>query len=127
MADTEGGETFLAHSVAFVMVVEGVDGVVNRANETDPDALVCYFIGRHVGGRLTLASERTSDGTRAVLVFEKEAAARAFLIVEGLGPGWQAIGGVRHCALNLPTALTRGEEESTMVPIRNLEDHLQEA
>jgi len=68
--------------------------------------------------RLTLLSQRTSDGARAVLVFQDATAAEAFPIVEGLGPEWEvleqdnreaadllltcAAGGVKYIALNAP-------------------------
>lgn len=86
-----------------------------------------------------LLFEMTSDGTRVVLLFE-DAAAEAFRILEGLGPEWEilkkdrqgasdllvscAVGGVRYVALNPPSALIRGNEESTLVPIGGFIEHL---
>jgi hypothetical protein len=76
---------------------------------------------------LTLLSERTSDGARAVLVFQDATAAEAFPIVEGLGPEWEvlgqnnreatnllltcAAGSVKYVALNPTSALAGGHEK----------------
>jgi hypothetical protein len=100
-------------------------------------------MGRRRGAdRLTLLSERTSDGARAVLVFEEDATAEAFLILEGLGPEWEVLekdeheaadlllscvtGGIRYVALNLPSVLTRGHEGHPLIPIRAFVDGLTE-
>lgn len=112
-------------------------------NQDCPDASAYFLIGRRVGRgteeRLTLLSQRTSDGERAVLAFEEAAAAEAFRIIEGLGPEWEVIGAlqevtgllrnavrgqVRHVALNPPSALRRGDEEPRLVPIMAFVDHL---
>jgi hypothetical protein len=82
---------------------------------------------------LTLLSQRTSDGARAVLVFKEAATAEAFRILEGLGPEWEVLeednreaadllltctaGSVRYVALNPPSALTRGHEDHPLIPI----------
>ena len=87
-----------------------------------------------------LVSESTSDGARAVCVFDELVAAKAFLILENLGSGWEVIEytpraaaelletcageGVRYVALNPPSTLTRGAEESLLIPIREFIDHL---
>lgn len=140
--------------VSKCLIVRGVPSVLGLARKKrrkisyretgiDPGAPVYYFLERREADRLTLASERTNGGARAVLVFTEEAAAEAFLILEGLGPGWRAIGhgnrdaaalleecvaqGVRRGALNPPTVLTRGEEELSVVPIGVLVDHLRKA
>ncbi len=91
------------------------------------------FVGRRRGPRLTLASQTTGEGASAVCVFDDPLAAEAFLVVEGLGSGWEVVehrpgeaaelllacaaGGAGYVALDPPTALTRGEEEPTLVPI----------
>jgi hypothetical protein len=69
-----------------------------------------------------------------VLVFKDAAAAEAFRILEGLGPGWEVLepdnreaadllltcmaGGVTYVALNPPSALSRWHEEHPLIPIR---------
>ena len=100
-----------------------------------------FLIGRRLGVRLTLVSQTTSDGERAVLAFEEAAAAEAFRLIEGLGPKWEVInplpevlgllrsavqGEVRYVALNPPSALRRREEELKLVPIVTFVDHLTE-
>jgi hypothetical protein len=102
-----------------------------------------YFVGRESRfDSLTLLSERTSDGARAVLVFQDATAAEAFPIVEGLGPEWEvleqdnreatdllltcAAGSVEYIALNPPSALARGHEEHPLIPIRIFVDGLTE-
>ena len=53
-------------------------------------------------------NQRTSGGTRVVLVSEAEVAAQPFLIVEGMGLGWQATGhGGRGAAALLGSATPR--------------------
>ncbi len=89
-----------------------------------------------------LLSQRTSDGARAVLVFQDAAAAEAFCILEGLGPEWEvleednreaadllltcAAGGAKYIALNPPSALAQGHEEHPLIPIRAFVDGLME-
>jgi hypothetical protein len=91
---------------------------------------------------LTLLSQRTSDGARAVLVFKDAPAAEAFRILECLGPQWEvlekdsweaadllltcAAGGVKYVALNPPSALARRHEEHPLIPIRAFVDSLTE-
>jgi hypothetical protein len=101
------------------------------------------FVGRWSrSDSLTLLSQRTSDGARAVLVFQDATAAEAFPIVEGLGPEWEvlkldnreaadllltcAAGSVEYIALNPPSALARGHEEHLLIPIRIFVDGLTE-
>lgn len=107
------------------------------------DAPAYFLVGRRVGKgteeRLTLLSQRTSDGERAVLAFEGAESAEAFRIIEGLGPEWEVIdalqevvgllrnavrGEVRYVALDPPSAFRRGEEEPRLVPIMAFVDHL---
>ena len=101
--------------------------------------LVGKRVGRGIEERLTLLSQRTSDGGRAVLAFEEETAAEAFRVIEGLDPEWEVTGAlqvaigllrsaargeVRYVALDPPSALRRGEEEPRLVPIMAFVDHL---
>lgn len=107
------------------------------------EAPAYFLVGRRVGRgieeHLTLLSQRTSDGGRAVLAFEEETAAEAFRVIEGLGPEWEVTGAlqevigllgsaargeVRYVALDPPSALRRGEEEPRLVPIIAFADHL---
>jgi hypothetical protein len=100
-------------------------------------------VGRRQGAdRLTLLSEKTSNGARAVLVFEEEEEAAAFLILEDLGPQWEVLekaereaadlllicasGGIRYVALNPPSVLTRRHEGHPLIPIRAFVDGLTE-
>ncbi len=108
-----------------------------------PDAPAYFLAGRRVGRgteeRLTLLSQRTSDGERAVLAFEEATAAEVFRIMEGLGPEWEVTGAlqevtgllrnaargeVRYVALDPPSALRRGDEEPRLVPVVAFVDHL---
>lgn len=98
------------------------------------------FVERSSSLGIALLSEMAIDGTRAVLLFDDPLAAKTFLIIEELGPEWQTVestapeaaklleicawGGARYIALNPPSALTRGEEESKLVPIRTFVDRL---
>lgn len=99
-----------------------------------------YVVGRRTDASITLLSERLADGTRAILVFGDLMAAEAFLVAEGLGSEWQVIenipwettellrataeAGVRYVALDPPSVLTRGDEESRLVPIKAFVDYL---
>ena len=102
-----------------------------------------FLVGKRAGEgteeRLTLLSQITSDGQRAVLAFEEAAAAEAFRILEGLGPEWEVMGAlqevtgllrsaargeVRYVALDPPSALTREDDEARLVPIMAFVDHL---
>jgi hypothetical protein len=101
-------------------------------------------VGRKSGeGHLTLISEMLADGSRAVLLFGERDAAEAFRIVEGLGEEWEMIegppeeiaellgacaaAGARYVCLDPPTALTRGDKEPRLVPLKAFVDHLLEA
>lgn len=119
-------------------------GIVVSDESKDVLGTHAYFlVGRRVGKgaeeRLTLLSQRTSDGERAVLAFGEAAAAEAFRIIEGLGPEWEVTGAleevtsllrsaargeVRYVALNPPSALRRGEDEPQLVPIMAFVYHL---
>lgn len=107
------------------------------------DAPAYFLVGRPVGNgaeeRVTLLSQRTSDGERAVLAFDEAQAAEAFRIIEGLGPEWEVVGSlrevtgllrsavrgeVRYVALDPPSALRREEEEPRLVPIMAFVDHI---
>lgn len=107
------------------------------------EAPAYFLIGRRRGrgaeGRLTLLSQRTSDGERAVLAFEDAPAAEAFRIIEGLDPEWEVVGALQgvqgllrsaargevgYVALDPPSALRRGDEEPRLVPIMAFVDHL---
>ncbi len=107
------------------------------------DAPAYFLVGRRAGRgteeRLTLLSQRTDDGERAMLAFEEAESAEAFRIIEGLGPEWEVLGAlqevtsllrsaargeVRYVALDPPSALRRGEEEPRLVPIMAFVDHL---
>ena len=97
------------------------------------------LVKRHKDSSITLVSERTNDGARAVYVFDEPVSAEVFLILEDLGPGWEVIEhtppataelletcageGVRYVALNPPSALTRGDEEALLIPIGGFIDH----
>jgi hypothetical protein len=102
-----------------------------------------FFVGRWSRyDSLTLLSQRTSDGARAVLVFQDATAAEAIPIVEGLGPEREvleqdnreaadllltcAARGVKYIALNPPSALMRGHEEHPLIPMRAFVDGLME-
>ena len=101
---------------------------------------VCFFVARRNESGITLLLERTSDGSRAVLVFDEDDRAEAFRIIEGLGPEWEtmekdapgatellgvcASEGVRYVVQNPPSALTRGEGQSRLVPIGEFVVHL---
>lgn len=120
----------------------GEEGRIAPPKDCYSPAPASYFlIGRRLGMRLTLLSQKTSEGERAVLAFEETAAAEAFRLIEGLGPEWEVIntlpeapgllrsaarGEVRYVALNPPSALRRREEELKLVPIVTLVDHLTE-
>jgi hypothetical protein len=108
-----------------------------------PSKVAAPHVWKALGGfRITLLSQRTSDGARAVLVFKNAAAAEAFRILEGLEPEWEvlekddreagdllltcAAGGVKYVALNPPSALARGHEEHPPIPIRAFVDMLTE-
>jgi hypothetical protein len=112
-------------------------------DERRPGIAEHYFVGSwRRTDSLTLLSQRTSDGARAVLVFQDATAAEAYPIVEGLGPEWEvleqdnreaanllltcAARGVKYIALNPPSALTRGHEEHPLIPIRVFVDGLTE-
>jgi hypothetical protein len=112
-------------------------------DEGRPGLAKHLFVGRWSRlGSLTLLSQRTSDGARAVLVFQDATAAEAFPIVEGLGPEWKvleqdnreaanllltcAAQGVKYIALNPPSVLARGHEEHPLIPLRAFVDGLME-
>ena len=122
---------------------EGSRSVVRDDTQDVLEAPAYFLVGRRVGKgtgeRLTLLSQRTSDGEMAVLAFEEPTVAEAFGIIEGLGPEWEVIGAlqevigllrsaargeVRYVALDPPSALRRGEEEPRLVPIMAFVDHL---
>lgn len=48
-------------------------------------------MGRREGDRLTLLSERTSDGERAVLLFDDPRDAEMLRVSEGLGEEWEVV------------------------------------
>ena len=121
---------------------EGTE-VARHEGEDVLDAPAYFLIGGRKGGgaeeRLTLLSQRTSDGERAVLAFREDTAAEAFRIIEGLGPEWEVVvalrevtgllrsaarGEVRYVALDPPSALRRGDEEPRLVPITAFAEHL---
>ncbi len=113
-------------------------------NEPGDRASTFFFLAIDRGAGLTLASERISDRTRAVLVFDAFVDVEAFRIIEELGPEWEIVEhapqeaafllercrekGVRYVALNPPTKLTRADshaqEGSELVPIRRFVDYL---
>ncbi len=122
---------------------EGTGIVGSTESEDVLEASAYFLVGRRIGKgteeRLTLLSQRTSDGERAVLAFEAAEAAEAFRIIEGLGPEWEVIGALqevmgllrgaargeaRYVALDPPSALRRGEDEPRLVPIMAFVDHL---
>jgi hypothetical protein len=122
-------------------LVRGEGGcIMDHGNRAGIRAPAYFFVGKHTEAGLTLLSERASDGARAVLVFEEDAPSEAFRIIEGLGPGWRSIeraprgtadlletcagAGARYVALDPPSELTRGEEQSKLVPIEAFIDHL---
>ncbi len=90
------------------------------------------------GASIELISEKNEDGARTVFVFDESVAAKVFLIIENLveelDPGWEVIQyapqttaelleacadeDVGYVVLNPPSALTRGDEESQPIPIR---------
>jgi hypothetical protein len=117
--------------------------IVDDENRDGLGAPAYFLVGKRAGKgteeRLTLLSQKTGDGQRAVLAFEQATAAEAFRIIEGLGPEWEIVGAlqevagllrsaargeVRYVALDPPSALTRGDEEPRLVPIMTFVDHL---
>ena len=122
---------------------EGTTGTAPHEGEDVLDAPAYFLVGRRKGRgteeRLTLLAQRTSDGERAVFAFEDAEAAEAFRIIEGVGPEWEVIGALReainllrsaargearYVALDPPSALRRGDEETRLVPITAFADHL---
>ena len=109
-------------------------------NEPGKRDLTLYFLAIDRGVGLTLASESTADGKRAVLVFDEFVVMEAFRIIEKLGPEWEVVEhdpqeaasllescaekGMRYVALNPPTKLTRAQESSELVPIRSFVAYL---
>jgi hypothetical protein len=99
-------------------------------------------VGRREGQRLTLLSEMTSNGERAVLAFDDPVSVETFRVTESLGAEWEVIKGgpqaaaelvgrcaeegVRYVAIEPPARLTQGEKESARIPIRVFIDHLLE-
>lgn len=110
---------------------------MNEPGNTDT---TLFFLAIDRGAGLTLASERTSDGTRAVLVFDEFVGVEAFRIIEELGTEWEVIEhspqeaacllercaekGIRYVALNPATKLTRAQDPSGLVPIGSFTDYL---
>ena len=70
-----------------------------------------FLVGKRVGKgaeeRLTLLSQKTGDGERAVLAFEEAAAAEAFRILEGLCPEWKVMGALQE-VMGLLRSAARG-------------------
>lgn len=109
-------------------------------NEPGTKDTSLYFLAINQGVGLTLASERTAGGKRAVLVFDEFVVIEAFRIIEELGSEWEIVEyapqeaafllescaekDMRYVALNPPTKLTRAQDPSELVPIRSFLDYL---
>lgn len=99
-----------------------------------------FFLAIDQGAGLTLASERTSNQARAVLVFDGFVDVETFRIIEELGSQWEVVEhdpqeaalllescaekGIGYVALNPLTKLTRTQEHSELSPLQSFVGYL---